>query len=32
MAFTVTHRKIVAIDVLYDPERLAGIDMTVLDR
>jgi hypothetical protein len=32
LTFSVAHRKIVAIDVLDDPERLAGIDMTVLDR
>jgi RNA polymerase sigma-70 factor (ECF subfamily) len=31
MGFTVTGGRIVAIDVLYDPERLAGIDPAVLD-
>ncbi len=31
MGFTVAHGKIVAIDVLYDPERLADLDLTVLD-
>jgi RNA polymerase sigma-70 factor (ECF subfamily) len=31
MGFTVTSGKIVAIDVLYDPERLADIDVTMLD-
>jgi len=31
MGFTVAHGKIVAIDVLYDPERLANLDLTVLD-
>jgi hypothetical protein len=31
MGFTVAHGKIVAIDVLYDPERLADIDLAVLD-
>jgi len=31
MGFTVKHGKIVAIDVLYDPERLADLDLTVLD-
>ncbi|MGH3788646.1 MAG: hypothetical protein ACRDRG_19340 [Pseudonocardiaceae bacterium] len=31
MGFTVAHGKIVAIDVLYDPERLAGLDLAVLD-
>jgi hypothetical protein len=31
MGFTVAHGKIVAIDVLYDPERLAGIDLAILD-
>jgi RNA polymerase sigma-70 factor (ECF subfamily) len=31
MGFTVVHGKIVAIDVLYDPERLAELDLTVLD-
>jgi RNA polymerase sigma factor (sigma-70 family) len=32
MAFTVTHGKIVAIDVLNDPERLADLDLADLDR
>jgi RNA polymerase sigma factor (sigma-70 family) len=31
MAFTVTGGKIVAIDVLADPERLADVDLAVLD-
>jgi len=31
MGFTVAHEKIVAIDVLYDPERLADLDLAVLD-
>jgi RNA polymerase sigma factor (sigma-70 family) len=31
MAFTVAHGKIVAIDVLSDPERLDGLDLTALD-
>jgi len=31
MAFTVTGGEIVEIDVLYDPERLATIDVAVLD-
>ncbi len=31
MAFTVKDGKIVAIEVLYDPERLAGLDLAVLD-
>jgi RNA polymerase sigma-70 factor (ECF subfamily) len=31
MAFTVAHGKIVAIDVLYDPERVADLDLAVLD-
>jgi len=31
MGFTVTGGKIVAIDVLYDPERLADVDLAVLD-
>ena len=30
MAFTVADGLIVAIDILYDPERLAGLDLTVL--
>jgi RNA polymerase sigma factor (sigma-70 family) len=31
MAFTVAHGKVVAIDVLYDPERLSNLDLAVLD-
>lgn len=31
LGFTVTHGKVVAIDVLTDPERLDGLDLTVLD-
>jgi len=31
MGFTVTDGKIVAIDVLYDPDRLADLDLAVLD-
>jgi len=31
MSFTVVHGKIVAIDVLYDPKRLAHVDLSVLD-
>ena len=31
MGFTVAGGRIVAIDVLYDPERLAGLDLAVLD-
>jgi RNA polymerase sigma factor (sigma-70 family) len=31
MGFTVAHGKIVAIDVLNDPERLADLDLAVLD-
>jgi RNA polymerase sigma-70 factor, ECF subfamily len=31
MGFTVAHGKIVGIDVLYDPERLADLDLGVLD-
>jgi RNA polymerase sigma-70 factor (ECF subfamily) len=31
MGFTVAHGKVVAIDVLYDPDRLAGLDPAVLD-
>ena len=31
MAFTVAGGKIVAIDVLADPERLADLDLSVLD-
>jgi RNA polymerase sigma-70 factor (ECF subfamily) len=30
MAFTVADGKIVAIDVLSDPERLAGLDLSAL--
>jgi RNA polymerase sigma-70 factor (ECF subfamily) len=30
MGFTVTGGRIVAIDVLYDPERVAGLDLTAL--
>jgi RNA polymerase sigma factor (sigma-70 family) len=32
MAFTITDGKIVAIDILTDPERLRRLDLTVLDR
>jgi RNA polymerase sigma-70 factor (ECF subfamily) len=31
MAFTVTHGTIVAVDVLYDPDRLADLDLSALD-
>jgi RNA polymerase sigma-70 factor (ECF subfamily) len=31
MGFTVSDGRIVAIDVLVDPDRLAGLDLTVLD-
>jgi hypothetical protein len=31
MGFTVAHGRIVAIDVLYDPDRLADLDVAVLD-
>jgi RNA polymerase sigma-70 factor, ECF subfamily len=31
MGFTVADGRIVAIDVLYDPERLAGLGLTLLD-
>lgn len=31
MGFTVAHGKIVAIDVLNDPERLTGLDLALLD-
>jgi RNA polymerase sigma-70 factor (ECF subfamily) len=31
MGFTVAHGKIVEIDVLFDPERLARLDLAVLD-
>jgi RNA polymerase sigma factor (sigma-70 family) len=30
MGFTVTDGRIAAIDLLYDPQRLAGLDLTVL--
>ena len=30
-AITVRNRKIVAIDILADPERLARLDLTILD-
>jgi RNA polymerase sigma-70 factor (ECF subfamily) len=30
MAFTVVQGKIVAIDVLYDPDRLADLDLTAV--
>jgi RNA polymerase sigma-70 factor (ECF subfamily) len=30
MGFTVTDGRIAAIDILYDPRRLAGLDLTVL--
>ena len=30
LSFTVVHGNIVAIDVLYDPQRLADIDLSVL--
>jgi RNA polymerase sigma-70 factor (ECF subfamily) len=32
MAFTVSGGKVAAIDVIADPDRLAAIDLTVLDR
>ncbi|MEH0845249.1 RNA polymerase sigma factor SigJ [Micromonospora sp. CPCC 205711] len=32
MGFTVTAGKVIAIDVLSDPERLAALDVTALDR
>jgi RNA polymerase sigma-70 factor (ECF subfamily) len=32
LAFTVVHGKIAVIDILNDPERLAGLDVTVLER
>ncbi|MCX5185486.1 sigma-70 family RNA polymerase sigma factor [Streptomyces sp. NBC_00268] len=32
LAFTVVHGRIAVIDILNDPERLAGLDVTVLDR
>jgi RNA polymerase sigma-70 factor, ECF subfamily len=31
MGFTVADDRIVAIDILYDPDRLAGLDLTLLD-
>jgi hypothetical protein len=31
MGFTVAHDKIVEIDVVLDPERLARFDLSVLD-
>jgi RNA polymerase sigma factor (sigma-70 family) len=31
MGFTVADDRIVAIDILYDPQRLAGLDLTLLD-
>jgi RNA polymerase sigma-70 factor (ECF subfamily) len=31
MAFTIRHEKIVAIDILVDPERLSQLDLTSLD-
>jgi hypothetical protein len=31
MDFTVTDRKLVAIDALADPERLCQLDLAVLD-
>jgi RNA polymerase sigma-70 factor (ECF subfamily) len=31
MGFTVTYGKIVAIDVLADPDRLGQLDLSVLD-
>jgi RNA polymerase sigma-70 factor (ECF subfamily) len=31
LALTITNGKIVAIDILTDPERLRGLDLTVLD-
>jgi RNA polymerase sigma-70 factor (ECF subfamily) len=31
MGFIVAHGRIAAIDVLYDPERLAGLDLSALD-
>ncbi|MFD4414881.1 sigma-70 family RNA polymerase sigma factor [Streptomyces sp. NPDC058251] len=32
LAFTVVHGRIAVIDILNDPERLAGLDVTVLDQ
>jgi len=31
MGFTISHEKIVEIDILADPERLRGLDLAVLD-
>ncbi|WP_406177818.1 sigma-70 family RNA polymerase sigma factor [Streptomyces sp. NBC_00996] len=31
LAFTVVHGRIAVIDILNDPERLAGLDLTLLD-
>ena len=31
MGFTISHEKIVEIDILADPERLRGLDLSVLD-
>ena len=31
MAFTVANGRVAAIDVLFDPDRLAGLDLAVLD-
>jgi RNA polymerase sigma-70 factor (ECF subfamily) len=31
MGITIAHEKIVALDILADPERLAGLDVTILD-
>ena len=31
MAFTVSDGRVVAIDVLYDPQRLADLDLTMLN-
>jgi RNA polymerase sigma-70 factor (ECF subfamily) len=31
MAFTVTHGKVVAIDCVLDPARLARLDLAALD-
>jgi RNA polymerase sigma factor (sigma-70 family) len=31
MGFTVADDRVVAIDILYDPDRLAGLDLTLLD-
>lgn len=32
LAFTVVRGRIAVIDILNDPRRLAGVDVTVLDR